>query len=510
MIEEQEIKTAYTKEDIKALIGDRWWRLNNLYYVKDDKGKKVLFQLKSRECQKYLYNNLWFFNIIPKARQLGITTFFCILYFDQILFSENKTAAIIAHTQHDMKKIFRNKIKFAWDNLPTWLRYYIGEPDIDTANEMVFPNGSSISVTTSSRSDTVQFLHISEFGKICARFPEKADEIVAGAINSVHAGQMISIESTAEGREGHFFDYCMTAEKNKKEGKELSMLQFKIFFFPWYEHPTYILNSSTKVNKEFEIYFNDLERKLGIKITEEQRKWYIDKKQLMKDKMYKEYPSTLDEAFQASTEGSYYASEMDKVYMEKRIRNVPYDPSLDVETWWDLGMNDHNVIIFTQTNGAEIRFIDCYVNRGEGLAHYVKFLKEKNYRYGNHCFPWDLDIRELGTGISRKDTMYNLGLTNIITVPKSGILDGIERVRYLFSRFYFDETKTEPIYSALANYRKDYDTKLGTYKNSPRHDSNSHIADAVRTLGNGFINTHFDMKTNQENEQVEKDNSFFA
>lgn len=499
----------FTKEDVKAKLGDRFWRLNNLYWIKDDNGNKV--QFKFNETQKYLYDNLWFFNIIPKARQLGMTTFFCILYLDQVLFSENKTAAIIAHTQHDMKKIFRNKIKFAWDNLPTWIRYYIGQPDIDSANEMVFPNGSSIAVTTSSRSDTVQFLHISEFGKICARFPEKANEIVSGALNSVHAGNMISIESTAEGREGHFYDFCMKAEQKRKEGRELSMLDYKIFFFPWYEKKEYTLESTAPITKEFEIYFHDLESKIGLKLTDGQKRWYINKKEIMKEGMFKEYPATLDEAFQASTEGTYYASEMDRVYMERRIRNVPYDPSLDVDTWWDLGMNDHNVILFTQTNGPEIRFIDVYVNRGEGLAHYVKILREKNYRYGNHYFPHDVDVRELGTGVSRKDTLYNLGISNVIVVPRTGdVRDGIERVRYLFGRFYFDEVKTSSVYSALANYRKDYDAKLGVYKSTPRHDDSSHISDAVRCLACGFHQTHFDMKTNQEENRENNEESFFG
>ena len=96
-----------TVEEIQAKLGDREWRLNNLYFIKDEKGDKVLFRLN--EVQKELYDNLWFFNIVPKARQLGVTTFFTILYFDQVLFSKNKTAGIILHRAEDMKKVFRSK-----------------------------------------------------------------------------------------------------------------------------------------------------------------------------------------------------------------------------------------------------------------------------------------------------------------------------------------------------------------------------------------------------------------
>ena len=87
------------------------WRINNLYWIKDKHGRKVKF--KTNWAQQEVLDGLWFFSIILKARQLGITTFFCILYLDQILFSANKTAAIIAHTDYDTKKIFE-KIKFAW------------------------------------------------------------------------------------------------------------------------------------------------------------------------------------------------------------------------------------------------------------------------------------------------------------------------------------------------------------------------------------------------------------
>ena len=200
-----------TAEEIQRHLEDRAWRLRNLYYIKDENGKKVLF--KPNIVQKFIHDNIWFFTIVPKARQLGVTTFFCILYFDQILFSENKTAGIIAHRQDDMKKIFRSKIRFAWDNLHPWLKHYIGQPDTESAYEMSFPNGSNIFVSMTTRSGTVQFLHISEFGYICQKFPEKAEEIVTGAINSVHPGNMVSIESTAAGREGHFYNFCMDADK---------------------------------------------------------------------------------------------------------------------------------------------------------------------------------------------------------------------------------------------------------------------------------------------------------
>lgn len=469
-------------ETIKEKLGDRKWRLNNLYFVKDEMGRKVQFVMNP--IQEWLHDHLWFFNIVPKARQLGITTFFCILYFDQILWSENKTAGIIAHRQEDMKKIFRNKIKFAWDNLHPWVKEKIGEPDTNSANELIFPNGSTIFVSMTTRSGTVQFLHVSEFGYICQRFPEKAEEIVTGAINSVHAGCMVSIESTAAGREGYFYDFCMVAEKNKKEGRELTELDWKMFFFPWWLDERYVLpNADFLLADEYKNYFKTLKDRHQIDLTDAQKRWYIKKKQMNGEKMFSEYPSTLEEAFAVSVEGSYYAKEMSKVYSSHRIQTIPIDPAVKIDTWWDLGVNDFMVIIFTQTIGATIRFVDLYYNHGEGLAHYVKVLEEKKYRYGRHIMPHDINVKDMSSGITRKQQLYNLGMTDIQVAPKLGIVDGIERTRVLFPRFYFDEEKTLRLYEAMGNYRKEWDQKLGVFKDNPRHDENSHFADAMRTGG---------------------------
>lgn len=471
-----------TEEEVKAHFQDRWWRLNNLYYIKDKSGKRVLF--RPNPIQKVIHDNLWFFTIIPKARQLGVTTFFAILYFDQILFSKNKTAGIIAHKQESLKKIFQDKIKFSWDNMHPWIRKYIGEPDVDNANELRFPNGSSIFVSMSTRSGTINFLHISEFAYVCQKFPEKAEEIVTGAINSVDAGQFVSIESTSAGREGYFYDFCQLARKIQDEGRELTELDFKLFFFPWWIEPGYTLpDANFLITKEHQDYFKVLKEKHGVELTDGQKRWWIKKYEINQDKMFAEYPSTLDEAFRVTAEGAYYAEPMNRVYMQRRIRQQPYDSMVEVDTYWDLGLNDTMIILFVQTKGPAINFIDAYANTGEGLEHYTNVLKEKKYKYGKHHFPWDIEVAELTTGKTRKEALSALGMFNIVVAPKLGIQDGIDAVRRLFSRFYFDEERCEKLYNALANYRKDFDTKLGVWKNTPRHDSNSHYADAVRVLG---------------------------
>lgn len=482
---------ALTVEEIVKYMGNRWWRLNNLYYVLDENGKKVLFKPESRVAQKTLHDNFWYFTIVPKARQLGVTTFFAILYLDAILFSKNKTAGIIAHREVDMKKIFRNKIKFAWDHMHPWLKAYFGEPDANSAYELTWKgegqHGGSIFVSMTTRGSTLQYLHISEFGYICQKAPDKAEEIVSGAINSVHAGNVVSIESTAAGREGYFYEFCMDAEKMRKEGKQLTPMDWKIFFFPWWIDPKYSLDGNVIITKEENDYFDLLKQKHGIELTQGQKNWYVKKKKLMKDKMFSEFPSTLDEAFQTSVEGSYYQREMAKVYLENRIRAVPHDPMYDVDTWWDLGMNDFNVVLLTQTIKGRVHFIDMYWNHGFPLSHYYNWLKERKdlmgYRYGKHHMPHDIEVEELGTGVSRKQTLYSLGMRNIRVGTKISIQDGIDKVRNLFNRFVFDEEKCQKLAESLFNYRREWDEKMGSFKDKPRHDENSHFADPVRLLG---------------------------
>ena len=473
-----------TAEDIKRHLSDREWRLNNLYYIIDKKGNRVVFKLNP--VQAYLHENLHNLNVVPKARQLGLTTFFSILFLDQILFSKNKTAGIICHRIEDVKKIFKNKIKFAWENLHPWLRSYIGEPTMETATEMRFGNGGTIFTSMTTRSQTLQYLLVSEFGYICKHAPDKAEEIVTGALNSIEQNQLAIIESTAQGREGYFYNFVMQGDKNEKSNSELTPIDWKLFFFPWYLEPEYKLANVVVIPEEMQKYFEKLLTRFGIALTNEQKGWYVKKQETLKEKIYEEFPSTLDECFMARIDGAYYAAEMDKVFTQNRIMRLPFDPNYRVDTYWDLGMDDMFVILLVQSVGPQIRFVDVYYNRGESLAHYVKWLEERGkqmgYRYGTHFLPHDVAVKELGTGTSRQEVLWKLGMRNIRIGKKIGINEGIDKVRMLFSRFYFDDEKTKKLTDALFEYRKDFDPKLGRFKDSPRHDQSSHFADPVRLL----------------------------
>lgn len=474
-------------DQLRIKLTDRKWRLSNLYHIKDENGQDRIF--KPNAIQQEIIDNLWYFNVIPKARQHGITTLFCILWLDEALFSF-MDCAIIAHRREDAEKIFDHKIKYAWDRLPQFLKdqYVL---DADNARMLKFKCGNkeaTIAVSTSFRSATIQRLHISEMGPIDFKYPEKAEEIKTGALNAIHKGQIVVMESTAKGQFGVFFDTCKKAEDTKLSGKQLTEMDWKLFFFPWYLKPEYQLSGDVVIDEEMKNYFESLEN-IGIHLTKEQKNWYIKKRESQKDSMYCEYPSTLEEAFRANVEGCYYGKLIDDARLNKRITYVPYDPKLPVDTWWDLGFNDDTTIIFTQTYGMEVRVIDYYANHGESMLHYAQVLKDKGYFYGAHWGPHDLEVHELTTGRTRKDYAMSLpkGLAIYFQVmEKLPIQDGIDAVRNILPHCWFDEQKCSTLIKHLAEYRKEWDDKLGTFKDKPLHNYASHSADAFRILGLGM------------------------
>jgi phage terminase large subunit len=145
-------------------------------------------------------------------------------------------------------------------------------------------------------------------------------------------------------------------------------------------------------------------------------------------------------------------------------------------------MNDTTVIWFAQFIGKECRLIDHYEMSGEGLEHYVGILRSKPYKYGTHYLPHDAEVRELQSGISRKDYLTGQGLTNIKIVPRLSVQEGIDAVRRHFKNFWFDENKCERGINAISSYHKDYDDKNQVARNQPKHDWASNSSDALRYL----------------------------
>lgn len=463
---------------IEKHLSDQRWRLNNLYTIINKEGEQCTF--KFNWAQSELYDNIWYKNIILKARQLGVSTFVCLLFLDTCLFKPNTSTGIIAHTREDAEHMFK-RIKFAYDHLPECIKSLRGAT-VDSARELIFNNNSSLRVGTSMRGSTLQYLHISEFGKICAHFPDKAREIVTGSLNTLSTRQYIFIESTAEGKEGYFYDLCKQAESTKLSKNKLTPLDYKFHFYPWFNCPDYVLKDHITIPKDIEEYFEKL--RLGrINLSSSQKAWYYKNLLIQKDDMKREYPSTPSESFESAIDGSFYAKWIRETRFEGRMGNVPWDREARVSIAFDPGYLDSCAVVFFQIIGQEIHVIDYYENSGEGLSHYIKIIKSKPYIYDQYFGPHDIESHQFSTGLSTKEVGASLGI-HFVTLQtlKLRLEDGIEAVRGIFPRIWIDEKNCSRLIKCLENYRKEFDVNYQIYKSRPIHDQYSHGADAFRYM----------------------------
>lgn len=191
--------------------------------------------------------------------------------------------------------------------------------------------------------------------------------------------------------------------------------------------------------------------------------------------------------FTANAQGFYYLKYMEQALDEGRITHVPYEANVAVDTWWDIGVSDSTAIWFTQTVGRTVHLIDFYQSNSVGIEHYAKHLQTLPYVYGTHHFPHDMSHTEFGTGKSRLESAEGLfGAANLDVLPKLSREDGINAVRLILPKCYFDETKCADGIKALQNYHRQWDDKLQEFKNQPVHDWSSHPADAFRYFATGL------------------------
>lgn len=480
-----------TEAELKKNMKDRYWRLNHLYYIINEKGQRVLFECN--KVQYLLYSALWWLNIILKSRQHGITTLVCLMMLDLVLFNSNVRAGIIAHTMQAAKEIFRDKIKYPYSNLPESLKA-ARSPLKDDACQLILNNNSSIIVATSLRSGTYQWVHVSEYGKICAKTPERAIEVQSGTLETVHVKSFITIESTAEGRAGDFYDRCTKAEKLKLEGKEPGPMDYNFHFFPWYLDPKNTTDPQyVEVPKELNEYFDKLKKGLSITLDAGQRAWYTKKKESLRLLIYREHPSTPEEAFRASIEGAYYGTEMAIAREAGRICPVPHEKFALVYTFWDIG-HKHTAIWFAQFVQQQIRAIDYYQDdKGMGLAWYAQMLKDKPYRYGQHFGPWDIskkhhgpNSRSVQTGRDLEDVAEEAGIKFDIT-DKLPFEVEVKLVQDTLNKCWFDiKNCDETGVKCLEMFRAEWNDTLESYERKPLNDKYAHGARAFGTFINAY------------------------
>ena len=472
-----------------AQWADPAWRLANIYTIIDDEGREVPFVPNFEQIE--LFRCLHWLNVVLKARQMGLTTLACLMALDQCLFNENFTAAIIADSLPNARKIFRTKVLEPYKKLPDFARG-LAALSRESADELVFTNGSSISVGVSARSGTLQFLHVSEMGKISRKYPHKASEIVTGSFEAAQKG-IIVVESTAEGKTGWFHDAVQLAKRQRDQGAVLTRLDFRLHFFPWWRKTSNRLEPTgvflTDADRD---YFAMVELRTGTVLDAGQRAWYVKKAATLDDMMRREHPSFEDEAFEGAIDGLVFGKEMRLLRTLGRIGEVPVRAGVPVNTFWDLGVNDTNFIWLHQRVGAMNRFVKCILGHNEGMAHYWRKLQEwreaNNVQWGKHYLPHDGDHRIQGHEVkTRKQILEECGAREVKIVPRIPELrDGIEQTRVALIDCEFDASACIDGLDCLDNYSRTWDEDTETWSSQPRDDKYTHGADAFRQFAQGY------------------------
>lgn len=201
-----------------------------------------------------------------------------------------------------------------------------------------------------------------------------------------------------------------------------------------------------------------------------------------------QYAQEFECSFEAAIAGAFYGKEFALAETTGHITHVPYDPDATVYTAWDIGFSDDTAIWFYQVVRGEVHVIDYYATNGYGVDHYVTLLRSKPYRYamlGPRPFLWlphDAKAKTFAAmGRSTQEQFLQAGFASRI-VPELSLQDGVQALRMMMPRTYWDRQKCADGLEALKLYRREWDSDKKVFRDKPLHDWTSHPADAARYM----------------------------
>lgn len=337
---------------------------------------------------------------------------------------------------------FRQAKTIAWDYLKFYTAVIPGIRVNESELRVDLPNGARIQLYGADNPDSLRGIYLD--GCVLDEYAQIRPSLLAEVIRPALSDRLgwLDVTGTPKGR-NHFWDLL----ESVKDNPEWSVNIFRA--------------SDTGIISESEL---KAAREL-----------------MTKDQYEQEYECS----FTAAVEGAYFSNEMAEA--KPRILRIPIEPSVPVNTFWDLGRNDTTVIWFHQRVGLENRFIDYYENNGESLHHYAQVLRNKGYLYGDHYLPHDVVVTELTTNKSRAETLKESGVNPLVVVPRtSDKLEAIEMARRSIASCWFDSERCADGIRALENYRKEYDEKRQVFRDRPLHDWASNPADAFMQFAQGY------------------------
>jgi hypothetical protein len=468
--------TPKSDEDFVAnYLPSKLWRLNNLYTIVDKDGNKTAFLMNYSQHRVYAASLRHPRIIILKSRQQGISTLWLIAFYDDAKFIDNLSIGMLAQGLEEAATLLE-RVKVAEDNFSPAINEFLGISIVqDNTKAIGWSNGSTIFIRTSFRSATLQRLHVSEMGKIAAKDPMKVKELKTGTLQTIKAGNPAVIESTAEGSNNEFYvmwtvAYDFVGTRGPKD--------FFPVFLSWLDDPDCTLSVPQHIDSEAQEYFEGLEAETGHVLTKEQKWFWVAQRRELGLDVYQEYPGTPEEAFASVRDGTYYARDFRR--LNHIVANL-YDSNLDVEVAVDLGMNDTMVLIFFQRYREELRIVDEYHNNGEAISHYVNIMKDKPYPISEVWLPHDAKVRSMESRKTRLQIFREHGVKARLVRRTRSVMNDIEVVRKTLPYIWVDVTLNY-VRDTFKNYTKEWDAKLGVWKDRPKHDEWSNPADAIRMM----------------------------
>jgi hypothetical protein len=469
-------------------LANQLWRLRNLYQCrKQGSGEGIPFipRPEQEEVFRHLIETPHVPAYVIKSRRLGFSTGLNTFQVDSAAFTKGWRGILIDLKQEDAAKKMTEQIRFAFDSLPreilsrlriikrndSELRFALtGETDSED---------SVIFAAISARGGDTSMLHVSEMGPMAAKDPPRAKELVNGAFPAASKGRIVVETTWMGGKSGELWEQVkpiMEADPNANG---------KIFFFPWHGDPEAI-RTDGRCTEEIEAYFRELSEKLGKQFSPEQKKYYAMKRITHRHEVYREYPSTIEEALKSPVEGAIYAPYIDELRTAGRVTAFPIDHSALVHTAWDLGSQQNTVTIFFQVRGRDIYIIDALLEKQINMTDRVSMILAKGYPLGVHLLPHDSESDKTGVKTVRQE-IEEAGLKNTQVVKRTmSVWSDINKTEENFPRFIFHAKNCETLLERLENYRVEIDTSEGVSKETPLHDNNSHSADALRYIVRGI------------------------
>jgi hypothetical protein len=198
--------------------------MKKYYYIQHPQKGRILFNLypfQEQILRQFVSGDYY---IINKSRQLGISTLISAYSLWMMLFHEDKNILVLA-TTHDTAKNLITKVRFAYDELPSWLK--IGKQEHNKTT-LKLVNGSQIQAKSATdnaaRSEAVTMLVIDE-----AAFIENIDNIFTSAQQTLATGGQCIALSSPNGRGNWFYKTWV-----KSRDKENSFIPLRL---PWTVHP---------------------------------------------------------------------------------------------------------------------------------------------------------------------------------------------------------------------------------------------------------------------------------